>query len=366
MKDPALERLLGEIDRIKQRGGLDEDNTKRVLILPFIQYLGFDIFSSEDLVCEFKADFRDKGKVDYALMVNDKPYILIEAKAFGEDLSQHIGQLKSYYVSSTDSRFGVLTNGVEYWFFDDSHIVNIMDDKPFYRLNLTNLTDEDYVFLRHFSKSGLQDEETLKRYRAYLIVWDFCVNNIFAPGDDFLKFIKSRINLQVNIDVLRELILQVFENWYYDNKFPDKIKFSPSKDRDSDGYFKVLPNGLRFRTKSSLFTPEKVTILGVTFNFSSWRNLSAETAKILVNMFGDEAVERLLDFDSLSVIKFAKTPEEVYKFFEKYKDRNLIKITDNLYMNNRVSSLGGYRLSVAILKLFDYGEDDIQFHYSDE
>jgi len=49
-----------------------EEATKNAVVLPFIGYLGFDIFNPKEVVPEFVADFGGKKgeKVDYALLLN--------------------------------------------------------------------------------------------------------------------------------------------------------------------------------------------------------------------------------------------------------------------------------------------------------
>ena len=57
-------------------------------------------------------------KVDYAIMDNGEPIILIEAKWCGEKLDKHDSQLFRYFGTSS-ARFGILTNGLVYKFYTD-------------------------------------------------------------------------------------------------------------------------------------------------------------------------------------------------------------------------------------------------------
>ena len=68
-----------------------EDATKTALVLPFFQLLGYDIFNPLEFVPEFTADVGTKKgeKVDYAVMINDSPIILIECKKCGDALDKH-------------------------------------------------------------------------------------------------------------------------------------------------------------------------------------------------------------------------------------------------------------------------------------
>ena len=95
-----------------------EEATKNAFIMPFIQALGYNVFDPTEVVPEFTADVGTKKgeKVDYAIIQNGRPIILIEAKAATTDLSaEHASQLFRYF-SVTEARIGILTNGLEYRF----------------------------------------------------------------------------------------------------------------------------------------------------------------------------------------------------------------------------------------------------------
>ena len=50
-------------------------------VLPFIQLLGYDVFSPFEIVVEYTAERVKKGeKVDYAIMIDGKSLVIIECK----------------------------------------------------------------------------------------------------------------------------------------------------------------------------------------------------------------------------------------------------------------------------------------------
>lgn len=98
-----------------------EEATKTSIVLPFFSLLGYDIFNPLEFIPEYTADTGTKKgeKVDYAVMQNGDPIMIIEAKSINTDLnSKHINQLFRYF-TVTKSRFGILTNGIVYRFFSD-------------------------------------------------------------------------------------------------------------------------------------------------------------------------------------------------------------------------------------------------------
>ncbi len=63
-----------------------EEATKNALIMPFIQTMGYDVFNPMEVVPEFISDIGlKKGeKVDYAIMKDELPIMLIECKHWSE------------------------------------------------------------------------------------------------------------------------------------------------------------------------------------------------------------------------------------------------------------------------------------------
>src|SRR5690606_41968349 len=107
-----VERLLPQIKT--------EEATKTALILSFVAILGYDVFDPFEVNPEFIADIGIKKgeKVDYAILKDGAPIILIECKHYTEDLNPHNSQLFRYF-HTTSAKFGLLTNGMEYRFYTD-------------------------------------------------------------------------------------------------------------------------------------------------------------------------------------------------------------------------------------------------------
>lgn len=98
-----------------------EEATKNALIMPFISALGYNVFDPTEVTPELNADVGIKKgeKVDYAILQDGKPIILIECKHHAQNLAKtHSSQLYRYF-SVTEARFGLLTNGIVYQFYSD-------------------------------------------------------------------------------------------------------------------------------------------------------------------------------------------------------------------------------------------------------
>ena len=148
----SIKQLADKISQLKD-GILTEEATKNAFIMPFINTLGYDVFNPLEVIPEMDCDLvKKKGeKIDYAIMKEGSPIILIECKHWKQDLSLHDTQLKKYFVASK-AKFGLLTNGIRYLFYTDLEDQNIMDEKPFLELDITELKDYQFEELKKFHK----------------------------------------------------------------------------------------------------------------------------------------------------------------------------------------------------------------------
>jgi len=159
--EEELYKLSERISNLKDKVQTEEA-TKHSFVMPFLSILGYDIFNPEEVTPEFTADIgkKKKEKVDYAIMKDGKPLILIEVKNHSEELDIHTNQLVRYF-TVTDAKFAILTNGIEYRFFSDLEEKNKMDDKPFLVIDLENLKERDIKELEKFKKENLNVDSIL-------------------------------------------------------------------------------------------------------------------------------------------------------------------------------------------------------------
>jgi predicted type IV restriction endonuclease len=190
-----------------------EEATKNALIMPFIAALGYDVFNPTEVTPELNADVGIKKgeKVDYAILKDGKPIILIECKHHSADLGKvHASQLYRYF-SVTDARFGLLTNGVLYWFYSDLDAPNKMDAKPFFEFNILDFKESAVEELKKFSKSAfdltniLNTASELKYTRE---VKRLLLEQVMEPGDEVVKFIAGQVYQGRMTQAVREQFAQ--------------------------------------------------------------------------------------------------------------------------------------------------------------
>ena len=208
-----------------------EEATKTSLIMPFFQLLGYDVFNPIEFIPEFNADVGIKKgeKVDYAIMLDEKPVILVEAKSCGENLDRHGSQLFRYF-STTESKFCILTNGVEYRFYTDLDEVNKMDDEPFFKINILDLKDQEVAELKKFHKSTFDVTNvftTAEDLKYTSQIKQLLLSTLESPSDDFTNYVASEIyqgrKTKLIIDKFRPVVKKAF-NEFVSDLMNDKIK----------------------------------------------------------------------------------------------------------------------------------------------
>jgi len=237
-----IERIKGNIST--------EEATKTSIILPFFQLLGYDVFNPCEFVPEYTADagIKKGEKVDYAIMMNNEPLILIEAKSANTELStKHISQLIRYF-SVTKARFGILTNGIIYQFYSDLEEHNKMDTVPFLEFDLSHIRKEAVEELKRFRKEAFDVKSILNS--ASDLKYMTMIKNVIAdqfenPSDQLVKVLISKniyngTKTQAVLDKFKGIIQKAFDEYINDTLAerlssvisPDVISTPVSKEKN--------------------------------------------------------------------------------------------------------------------------------------
>lgn len=173
-----------------------EEATKTALIMPLINALGYDVFNPMEVVPEYIADVGIKKgeKVDYAILQNNKPIILIECKKVDDkslDIKKHATQLIRYF-SVTEAKFIILTNGIVYKFFSDVDSTGKLDNEPFFVFNLLDFKGSNIETLQEFCKENFDMEKAFLNAGdlKYIKQFEEVIENEYRkPSDDFVKYL---------------------------------------------------------------------------------------------------------------------------------------------------------------------------------
>lgn len=202
-----------------------EESIKISLVQPFIRALGYDFQDPSEVAAEFAEDdapaTTNREKVDYAILQDGKAIILVECKALGNSLrvAKDIKQLAKYY-NSSDATVSILTNGVVYKFFSDLAKTNIMDQTPFWEVDIRTADEGDVVRLRRFAKDNF-DADKIKKSAVETNIITGAKANLqkmyAAPDDEFSRVILRNVgasNLAAEFAANhRELARQAFHEF---------------------------------------------------------------------------------------------------------------------------------------------------------
>ena len=192
----SLSQLASRASQLKDKL-MTEEATKNALIMPFLQALGYDVFNPLEVVPEMDCDINKKKgeKIDYAIIKDGEPIMVIECKHWQQDLDIHKAQLSRYFVA-TKAKFGILTNGIEYRVFTDLVNPNLMDEIPFLVFDIEHLRDSQLESIKRFSKEDFDIEKIMGSANElkYMTELKKLIKDIIEnPTPDFVKSLAKNI-----------------------------------------------------------------------------------------------------------------------------------------------------------------------------
>lgn len=215
-----------------------EEATKNAFIMPFVNCLGYDVFNPLEVVPEYIADIGIKKgeKVDYAIMKDGGPIILIECKHWSSDLDPHNSQLFRYFHTTT-AKFGILTNGIVYRFYTDLLIANKMDEKPFFEFRIDDLKDAQIEKLREFHKSYFNLDSILTTASELKFMSELrnaIIKDLSEPSDEFTRYFAKMVYPSIVtpkvLDQFKGLVKKSFFQ-YINDAISERLKSALAADK---------------------------------------------------------------------------------------------------------------------------------------
>jgi predicted type IV restriction endonuclease len=172
----ALRQVAASIARLRADGGqVLEEDTKRILITPTIEALGWDHIA--EIRNRYRHNRRD-NPVDDALFLNRSPMLYVEAKPLGHSLDDRKRIVQTLnYANAAGVDWCVLTNGAE-WRIYKVHALVDAEEKRFATATIDqpetlddaarvlDLTDGDRVAFAESVRTKLMESETLRAQAA--------------------------------------------------------------------------------------------------------------------------------------------------------------------------------------------------------
>jgi hypothetical protein len=189
----------------------NEAKTRMYLVEPFFKILRFDPgFENGNLVPEYDADFANlKGKkVDYVILFKGKPEILIEVKKVATKLTtKNTSQLNEYFNNTSESKIGILTNGIVYEFYcKNTNGGNNLHPTPFYTFNWENVEGSQIEKLAEYYATSIDVKAIIDSAQESFFLERFeegMFKELSKPSKEFIKAIFSHMegaNLTENIE----------------------------------------------------------------------------------------------------------------------------------------------------------------------
>ena len=243
-----------------------EEATKSALVMPFINTLGYNVFDPTEVIPEFIADVGIKKgeKVDYAILQDSIPIMLVECKWCGVNLDEvHASQLFRYF-AVTETRLGVLTNGVIYRFFSDLEQSNKMDSKPFLEIDMLNLTENQINELKKLTKSKFNLDEVVSSASDLKYTKEIkriLNEQLINPDNNFIRYFGSQVYSGKFTQVVREqfgdIVKRAFSQFISD-KINDRLKSAMTQEStESDEKAEVKEEVLDEDTERQVDTTEE-------------------------------------------------------------------------------------------------------------
>lgn len=227
------DQLVSFIKRIESLQGSiqTEEATKTAVIMPFFSLLGYDVFNPQEFAPEYTADVGIKRgeKVDYAILQDGEPVIIIEAKSINRNLEKHDSQLFRYF-STTPAKFAILTNGIRYRFYTDLEAQNKMDALPFLDFDLLHMKESQIEELKKFRKetfsvSKIFDAASVLKYQSRFM--EMLAEQFQNPSDEFVRFflqdIYAGMKTQSVLERFRPILKRSMQE-FISETMNDKIK----------------------------------------------------------------------------------------------------------------------------------------------
>lgn len=190
----------------------NEAQTRFVLIEPILEILGYSRI--DDMATEINAGWGQKNdRADIGLIVKGKiPEIIVECKKYGKKLTdKEASQLNGYFINTKNSKFGILTNGLEWIFYfpNDASKEMKLYEVPFKTINFSDLSDDSYEFLSKIHKNNIDLKELHEEAQELYFLEGFSdalALELLDPSDDFVKAIFNRMQGKRITEQIKEKI----------------------------------------------------------------------------------------------------------------------------------------------------------------
>lgn len=208
----------------------NEAQTRFVLIEPILEILGYSRI--DDMATEINAGWGQKNdRADIGLIVKGKiPEIIIECKKYGKKLTdKEASQLNGYFINTKNTKFGILTNGLEWRFYfpNDSSKEMKLYEIPYNTINFDEIDDETIEFLSKIHKNNIDLKELHEEAQEFYFLEGFSdalASELLDPSDDLVKALFNRMHGKRITDQIKLKIRNLINSNSIQNVLPRLIE----------------------------------------------------------------------------------------------------------------------------------------------
>ena len=168
-----------------------------------------------------------------------KPSLLIECKDWSSDLSaENFSQLYRYFAALPEAHIGVLTNGVVYQFYTDLDKENVMDDKPFFRLDMSDIQQPLVDVLKNFTKDNFDLDEartTAINLKLRTEIKGILTEQLETPTKGFVEFLRNAIELPRKLEDFTDIVKLAFNEFLDERNEEEPNKGGEQSEEESKG-----------------------------------------------------------------------------------------------------------------------------------
>jgi hypothetical protein len=203
----TLKTVAAKVQRFQGRG-IGEQNTKASLIEPVLEALGWDIREFDEVQREFRPTSKD-SPVDYALKIQRRPRLFVEAKGLDENLADRkwIAQVLGY-ATVAGVEWCLLTDGDEYRFYNATVPLDA-EEKLFTRFRLSEASPvEAAKMLAMVSRENMQENLLDMMWTAHFVdrqVRTGLLGLFKAPQSRFVRLIRDLVPKLTPSEILESL-----------------------------------------------------------------------------------------------------------------------------------------------------------------
>lgn len=323
----------------------NEEAAKLQVILPILQELGWDPRDPSKVAPEHSVG---GGRADFALLgPSGKPVAVIEAKAPGSRLEDHVPQVVGY-AFHTGVDICVLKTGFRWWLYLPRER-GLPAERRFAELKIETDTLDSLVasfeaYLAHEALASNRAEENAKqalREQAFLREWDKLLRE---PPEKLIDLIEKHMSRSPATNLDRGKIADFLRRQGHGSPSPafkEPAKICPPPPS--------VPK--RPRSPAASIKPVAYVLFGQRHDVKSWKEVWVGVAERLYERHGDGGFERIVG-----------TPDGRKSYVERGSPRTGTQravASSRYWIETHGSAEEMKRRSRKLLSLFGHGKDDL-------